>query len=305
MAALVQKSTAIGIDVGGTKIAAGLVDLADGRVLARRMVPTRAERGGAAVLDDALLLAEDLLAVGQNRDIVPQSIGVAVCELVDPQQHVTSAHTVAWHGLPIRERFAALLPAAVEADVRAHALAEARYGAGRGVPHYAFVSVGTGISSCLVIDGRPLAGARGNALVLASSPLTMRCDICGSVNRPILEEYAAGPALVARYTRAGGNAERGEQVLAAAAAGDQLASEIVVTAAEALGMAIGWLANVTDPAAIIIGGGLGTAGGSYWEALVDAVRAHIWADDTRTLPIVMAALGRDAGIVGAACAAPA
>jgi glucokinase len=299
---MTKSATTIGIDVGGTKIAGGLVELASGRVLLRRTAPTGGDRGGEAVLADALALAAGLIADSRAHGHQPAGIGVAVCELVNHAQQVTSGHAVAWNGLPVRERFGALLPAVVEADVRAHALAEARYGAGRAMRQFAFVTVGTGISSCLVIDGRPHAGARGNALILASSPHTMRCDACGSVNRPILEEYAAGPALVARYVQAGGRAERGEEVLAAAAAGDHAAVDVVESAAEALGVALGWLANVADPEGMIVGGGLGTAGGRYWDALIAATRAHIWADDTRTLPIVMAALGADAGIVGAACA---
>jgi glucokinase len=192
-------------------------------------------------------------------------------------------------------------PAVIEADVRAHALAEARYGAGRPYKLFVFITVGTGISSCLVQDGQPFAGARGNALVLASSPLTTTCTTCGAVQHPILEEYAAGPALVARYVQATARQATGAQdVLAAAYAGDTAASAIVASAGAALGVSIGWLVNVLDPEAVIIGGGLGTAGGLYWEQLVASTRAHIWADGSRELPILMAALGPDAGLVGAA-----
>jgi glucokinase len=289
---------AIGVDIGGTKIAAGLVDLASGHVHTRRAVPTRPERGGEAVLADALTLAE---ALKQEIPTGVRGIGVGICELVDGAGNVTSAHTVAWAGLPVRERFSRIAPAVVEADVRAHALAEARYGAGRPFELFVFVTVGTGISSCLVQGGRPFAGARGNALVLASSPHTAVCEQCGAVNRPILEEYAGGPALVARYNRDhGGHATRGEEVLAMAARGDDGAATIVSSAGAALGVALGWLVNVLDPQAIVVGGGLGAAGGLYWDALLASTRAHIWADAGRDLPILTAALGPDAGLIGAA-----
>jgi glucokinase len=290
---------AIGIDIGGTKIAAGLVDLATGDVLAHRAVPTRAERGGEAVLGDALALAE---ALQHETATGVRGVGVGICELVDVAGNVTSAHTVDWIGLPVRERFSRIAPAVVEADVRAHALAEARYGAGRPFELFVFVTVGTGISSCLVQGGRPFAGARGNALVLASSPHTSVCEQCGAVNRPILEERAGGPALVARYNREhGGHATRGEDVLAAAAQGDEGAVAVVSSAGGELGVALGWLVNVLDPQAIVVGGGLGTAGGLYWDALVESARAHIWADAGRDLPIRTAALGPGAGLIGAAC----
>jgi glucokinase len=199
--------------------------------------------------------------------------------------------------VPVQERFRRLGPAVVEADVRAHALAEARYGAGRPFRLFAFITVGTGISCCLVQEGKPYAGARGNALILASSPLTTTCTACGVTLRPILEEFASGPALAARW-----GAARAEDVLAAAAEGDREATQVVESAGAALGVGVGWLINVLDPEAVIVGGGLGLAGGLYWDSFVAAAHEHIWADDSRDLPILMAALGPDAGLIGAAAA---
>jgi glucokinase len=294
---------AIGIDVGGTKIAGGIVNLTTGQVLARRQIATLPEQGGEAVLERALAIDSALHQAAAEHGLALQGTGLGVCELVDPHGNVTSSHTVAWGGLPIRERLAERGPAVVEADVRAHALAEAWYGAGQGYRLVVFVTVGTGISSCLVQDGRPLAGARGNALVLASSPLSFVCAVCGAAQHPILEEIASGPALSARYEQAGAPpGVRSETILAAARDGEPAAIEIVRSAGVALGASIGWLVNVLDPQIVIVGGGLGTAGGLYWENLVESARAHIWAPDSRTLPIVTAALGPEAGLVGAAAA---
>jgi glucokinase len=298
-----QAPYAIGLDVGGTKIAGGVVALSTGRVLARRAIATRAERVGAAVLEDALALAADLRADAAGLAVDVSGIGIGVPELVDRAGNITSAHAIAWHAAPVQLRFAQIAPAVVEADVRAHALAEARYGAGRPYRLFAFVTVGTGISCCLVQDGQPYAGARGNALILASSPLTSVCSACGAVLRPVLEEFAAGPALVARYNQGcAGHATRGEDVVAAADAGDLIARQVLQTAGEALGVSVGWLINVLDPEALVVGGGLGLAGGLYWERFVAATRAHIWATASRDLPILMAALGPDAGLIGAAAA---
>jgi glucokinase len=294
---------AIGLDVGGTKIAGGVVALDHGRVLRRRVIATRPERGGAAVLDDAFALARVLRGDAAALGAAVQGVGVGVAELVDCAGNITSGHTIAWRGAPVRARFAQLGAAAIESDVRAHALAEARYGAGRAYRLFVFVTVGTGISCCLVQDGRPFAGAHGNALVLASSPLTTTCTTCGTRLTPVLEEFASGPALVARYNHAGGGrVARAEEVIAAADRGDAAALEIVITAGEALGVSIGWLVNVLDPAAVIVGGGLGLAGGLYWESFEAATRAHIWADNSRDVPILPAALGPDAGLIGAAAA---
>ena len=294
---------AIGLDVGGTKIAAGIVALDSGTILERRTISTQPERGGAAVLDDVLALAQTLYTSAEAHGVQVAGVGVGVAELVDRAGMVTSSHSIAWPGLPVRERLAQVAPAEVEADVRAHALAEARYGAGRPYRLFVFVTVGTGISCCLVQDGLPYAGAHGNALVLASSPLTTACTTCGTLLRPVLEEFASGPALVSRYNQAiGGRATRAEDVIAAADQGNSAAIDIVFTAGAALGVSVGWLVNVLDPAAVIVGGGLGLAGGLYWESFVAATREHIWAAGSRDLPILMAELGPDAGLIGAAAA---
>ena len=297
-----QHAYAIGIDVGGTKIAGGLVELATGALLARQQLPTNPGRGGAAVLDDTLALARVLATEANALGVSVFGIGVGVAELVDRQGAITSAHTIPWRGVDVGQQLAQIAPTVIESDVRAHALAEARYGAGRRLRQFVFVTVGTGISSCLVLDGRPHTGARGNALVLASSPLTTTCSFCNSTMQPILEDYASGPALVARYNQlAHTQLRRAEELLSRVDTGDQLAIEIVRSAGAALGVSIGWLVNVLDPEAVIIGGGLGLAGGLYWGCMIDAARAHIWADTSRDLPIMHAALGADAGVIGAAC----
>jgi glucokinase len=216
---------------------------------------------------------------------------------------VTSGHCIDWRGWLLSERLSALGTVCVEADVRAAALAEALFGAGRPYQLFAYVTVGTGISCTLVQGGRPYAGARGNALVMGSSPLTSVCPRCGIEFQPILEEIAAGPALVRRYCQGHrGVVGSAEEVLRAAAAGDREAIGVVRSGARALGTSVGFLVNVLDPEAVVVGGGLGLAGGLYWDELIVSTRDHIWAPGTRGLPILPAALGEDAGIIGAAAA---
>jgi glucokinase len=119
----------------------------------------------------------------------------------------------------------------------------------------------------------------------------------------VLEETAAGPSLVHDFRGLGGEADRAEDVLAAAAAGDPRAAGVAERAGRLVGMGVGLLVNLLDPAAVVIGGGLGSAGGGFWHALVAAAREHTWFAPARDLPIVQAAFGPDSGIVGAALAA--
>jgi glucokinase len=296
---LAAGGVAIGIDVGGTKIAGAVADLATGALAARREVPTRAARGGEPVLGDVLAMARDLLGAAERLGVRPVGLGLGVAELVDPAGRVFSGHRIAWDGVPVQERLGALLPARVEADVRAAALAEARFGAGRGLDHFLYVSIGTGVSAVSVQHGRPYAGSRGAALVIANGSMRHRCPLCGHEHVEVLEDLAGGPGLAGAM-----GVERAEQVVDAANAGDARAAAIIDHAAGALGQTLALLAGALDPEAVILGGGLGSAPGRYVDALSRALASGLWDGDARPLPVLRASLGPDAGVVGAALAAP-
>ena len=295
---------AIGVDVGGTKIAAGLVTFPKGEVRERRQIPTVAVRGGDAIFSDVLRLCDELNVAARAQDQGINGIGIGICELVDLAGNVVSENCVAWKDVPVRERLSKLAPAVIEADVRAAALAEASFGAGKPFKQFLYVTVGTGISSCLVIDGKPFTGAHGATGTMASSPLSVRCEQCGHVSLRTLEEIASGPALVARFNqRRPAGAESGQAVLAAAMAGDPEAVDVVRSGGETLGSTLGLLANVLDPEAVVVGGGLGLSEGLFWENFVASTRRHIYLEVHRNLPILRAATGPDAGLIGAAAAA--
>src|SRR5947207_3693029 len=136
---------------------------------------------------------------------------------------------------------------------------------------------------------------------MGSSPLSTVCPHCGAKLRPVLEEFASGPAIATRFAQShdGEPAETCEEVFRAASNGSKLAAEILTSAGEALGVSVAFLVNVLDPEIIIVGGGLGMAGGLYWDTFQRSCREHIFADNSRQVPIVSAKLGIDAGIVGA------
>ena len=161
--------------------------------------------------------------------------------------------------------------------MRAAALAEARFGAGGR--DFLYVSVGTGISHCLICDGAPRLGVRGSAI---------------GTGAPLVEQWSGGLALARRSGHASA-----EEALA-----DPACAELVDDAARRLGLALAALVNGLDPGAVVIGGGLGLHDG-YRARVEDALRAAVYDPEARDLPVVPAALGADAPVIGAALAAAA
>lgn len=298
-----QETMLIGVDVGGTKTAIGAVAAADCALLEKHVVatPPLSASGGKFVeqlCTEARTLRDKAMALGWSCG----GIGISLCELVDRAGQPASGYRVDWRGSHAQALFAALAPCVIEADVRAAALAEARLGAGRGFGSFAYINLGTGISSSLVHDGVPYAGARGNALVLGIGPaLNVLPDGASSTYVP--EEIAGGAGIVARYNALGHQAVSALDILAAADAGDADAVGVAALAGRVAGAAIGFLVNVTDPEAVVVGGGLATGGGIHWDHMMAQLRATIWSESTRDLPVLPAGLKADSALIGAALAA--
>lgn len=292
---------AVGVDIGGTKIAAGLVDVDRGAVVASLHRPTAPARGGEAVLADCVAMVADLLAGREERGMAP--IGLGVPELVDPAGTIRSAFQVDWRTVDLGAAFAHLGLAHVESDVRAGALAESAFGAAAGCGSALYVSIGTGISSCFTVAGAPWIGRHGNAIVLASGPTLCLHPETGRMAAHVVERLASGPGVVARYRALGGGAGTAEEVAALAEAGDALAGDVLRDAADLAGNAIGQAVNLLDPEVVVLGGGLGVAAGVYRERLESSMRTTIWSEASREVPLRTSALGVRAGLIGAALAA--
>jgi glucokinase len=264
-------NVSIGIDVGGTKLAAALVETGTGTVLARARRLTDPQRGAHDVLHDCADLAEEVRGAWHAEDV---PIGLGVCELVNPSGQITSAATIDWRDVDIAGAFPGYRRVVVESDVRAAAVAEARFGAARGLHSCVYLTVGTGIAFTLLIEGVPYQGARGNALLLGA---------------PMVEHVASGAALA----RLGAVATAEEAFDAA------LGRDAVRRGAEQLGRAMAWLVNALDPEAIVVGGGLGLRD-DYRHAWVRRMRELIEVRTTADLEVRPALLGVDAGAIGAA-----
>ncbi|WP_433320611.1 ROK family protein [Micromonospora chersina] len=285
----------LGIDIGGTKTAAALVDRG-GRVLQRREAPTPARSGPEAVLDAAARLAADLLGAAAG------PVGVGTAGTVDPTTGTIRYATDSlpgWTGTPVADALAARLgrPVRVTNDVNAAALGECWAGAGRDHAHVLLVAVGTGLGGALVRNGRVEAGARGAAGEVGHLPAPgaerLRCG-CGRHGH--LEAIASGSGLAAAYAVETGTQVTGRTVADRAAAGDAVARRVVDRAGAALGAALAGLVALLDPDAVLVAGG---AAGALLPAASAAYAAEVpagWAG----VPLRPAALGADAVLVGAA-----
>ncbi|WFE23575.1 ROK family protein [Solwaraspora sp. WMMD937] len=292
----------IGVDIGGTKIAAALVGV-DGAVGPLRRVPTPAAEGAAAVLAAAVDLARQ---VGRDAAGTPVACGVGTAGAVDPAGRVTHATDTlpGWRGTDVRAAFTAALGLSVVVcnDVHAMAAGEAWCGAAADARDALVVAAGTGIGGAIVVGGDVVVGRHGFAGSVGHLPaarhLGRRCG-CGAVDH--VEAYAAGPAIAAEYAaRTGrGAAPPLEEVAAAAAGGDPVAVEVTELAAQVLGEGLATAANLLDPEVVVLGGGVVGLGDRFVAGVRAALHAAALPGIDR-LPVRTARLGNAAVLAGAA-----
>lgn len=294
----------IGVDIGGTKIAAGVVD-GDGAVLLRRERPTPARQGAAAVLAGVAGLVDELRRVHPSVG----AVGVGSAGQVDSARGVVvlAENVPGISGFPLCRELGALLdlPVSLENDVSAAALAEAHLGAGRGARGMLMIMAGTGIGGALIVEGRSYRGADGVGGEFGHMPLTAmggkRCP-CG--RRGCVEAYAAGPAIAAAYAAAAGAGDLTVQEIARRAAdGDRRARRALGGAGRALGRAIAGLVNALNPDVLVLGGGVLGAGDAYTAPMDLALRESALPACYAALSVRRAALASDAVLVGAALGA--
>jgi glucokinase len=307
-------SLAIGVDVGGTKVAAGVVD-EQGRVIEKLKLPTPAAtpEGTAKVIGDAVL---ELL----SRHEV-DAVGVGAAGFVDEiSSTVTFAPNLAWRDEPVKKQVEDRVGVSVtvENDANAAAWAEVMFGAARGQQHVIMITVGTGIGAGLVINGALYRGRWGMAGEPGHYRVVPDGRLCGCGNRGCWEQYASGNALAAEardFARrspgaavrilqlAGGSADAitGVEITRAAREGDDGALRCFEIVGNWLGQGLADLAAILDPGCFVIGGGVSDAGELLTGPARAAFRAGLTGRSYRQhAEIRLAQLGADAGLIGAA-----
>ncbi len=307
-----EPTTVVAVDIGGTKIACGLVTFSgDGEPVVESVerIPTNPLRGGKAVLADVIAAVE----AARARSPRPVAgVGISTGGVVDPRTgDITYANEMmpGWSGTPLGSAVeeACGIPCRVLNDVHAHALGEARWGGGRGYGSVLVVAVGTGISGAIVEGGVLALGSHdmaGNVGHMACEEAAGIECTCGAVGH--LESVAAGPAIVEEYVRLSGektdpdgNPVGGAYISRLAEGGDEAAVAAEARSGRALGGVLASSANLIDPEAVILSGSVVQCGPVWHDALASGYADRAMAP-VRDLPIEQGLLGDNAPLIGAA-----
>jgi glucokinase len=306
----------LAIDIGGTKLAAGIVD-AGGTVLARGEAPTQAAQGPAGVLERVIRLAREVLGKPGVRADAIRRIGIGCAGPVDRRAGLilNPPNLPGWTRVPLVEHIqkALGLPAVLENDANAGALGEFRYGAGKGASSLVYLTVSTGIGGGIILDGKLWHGLKDGAGEVGHMTIVPDGPLCGCGNRGCLEALASGPSIARRAREAlgAGRASRLSQageftaadVVRLAQEGDAVAAEVWRDTVQYLALGVGAVVTIVAPERVVIGGGVTQAGDFLFEPLRREVRQRVKLVAVESVPILPAALGPDVGILGAAAVA--
>jgi glucokinase len=292
---------ALALDIGGTKIAAGLVD-ADGALLHHAKLPTP-DGDAEAVWTVVDTLVTEALAEAGGR---VRGVGISSAGPIDlPAGTVSPINITQWQGFPVVERVSTLTGAPVRlgGDGLCMALGERWRGAGVGAPFLLGMVVSTGVGGGLVLDAAPYDGRTGNAGHVGHVVVEPDGEPCSCGGRGCVETVAAGPRMAQWARKNGWDAPAGadaKELADAANAGDPVALQAFRRGATAVAAMIASVSAVCDLDLVVVGGGVAKSGALLFDPLREALSTYARLDFLRGLRVLPAELGSDAGLVGAA-----
>lgn len=310
---------ALALDVGGTKIAAGVVT-GDGRIHAFLTAPARRDEGPFSMIERLVALGRQAVAAaGMPWDRIP-AIGIACGGPLDPESGVilSPPNLVGWDRVPLTSLVSDALgrPAVVDNDATAAAVAEWWYGGGQGgsVRNLVYLTISTGVGGGLILDGRPYRGAAGNAGELGHVTVDWQGRDCGCGRRGCLEAYASGTNIAARAMEALAatgvdsslrSLERvtARDVAEAAAAGDTIAGVVWDETTAILGSSLANFLDIFNPDLVVLGGGVTRAGDQLLVPVRAAALAQAMRPAAESGAIVLAELGDSLAVLAAAAVA--
>ncbi len=298
----------LAVDVGGTKLAAGVVD-ADARILSRSRVPSPSGTGPEALYEALIACCAAAL---RGADTLPgdlEGVGVSCAgPMVWPAGEVSPLNMPAWRKFPLRERLIGefeVEPVLVHNDAVGIAVGEHWKGAGVGAANLLGMTVSTGVGGGLILAGRLYHGTSGNAGHVGHVVAEPDGPPCACGGRGCVEAIAAGPSTVRRALAEGwrpgeGMRADGVGLAASAAAGDGVAIRNLARAGRAVGIALASCAHLLDLEVVAIDGGFSQSGPPFWDAVQDAFATHARMEFAAACQIVQGNLGADAPLLGAA-----
>jgi glucokinase len=315
-----ESDLAVGVDIGGTKVAAGVVD-AYGKILAHTRAPMNCHASAEEGLASVLAAIESLFTQDAPNRAKIQCIGICAPGPLDPRTGViiNPPNVPCWRDFPLADEVAKRYSAHVKVDNDANAggLAEQLWGAGRGYRNVFFATIGTGIGTGIVLDGKIFHGRTGAAAEGGHVSIDFNGPVCNCGKKGCIEVLASGTAIARRAReRLGQSPELGSQILAlaggepsavrsemvgkAAQAGDPLAKEILDQTLEYLAIWLGNTVDLLEPEVIILGGGAAAMLRPYFGEIQKRMKK--WCINSRYLeiPLVPAHYGENAGIAGGA-----
>lgn len=316
-----EEGVVIGVDVGGTKVAAGVVG-PSGEILCQSRIPMAANDGPESALGSVKTAIESVsaqakVAVGAHRLI--RAIGICSPGPLDPKTGVVlnPPNLPCWRNFPLGAEVSRVygVPVKVDNDANAAALAEARWGAGLGSRNLFYVTIGTGIGTGIVLNGHLFHGRTGAAGEGGHLSIDYRGPRCGCGKPGCIEVFASGPAIARRArakvesgTRssvldlAGGclDAITSEMVGKAHAAGDAVARGVIEETVDLLAFWLGNIIDLLEPDVIIVGGGVASMLKPLFPAIHERLRACCVNSRCLEIPLVPARYGEDAGVAGGA-----
>ena len=312
---VIVKKYKIGVDVGGTNIKVALVDK-KGNIVYSNTVPTRAEMGYEYTISNMKQAIYELMKETKTSKEVIEGIGFGFPGQVDCERGIVrlAPNIPGWVNVPIasiiEEEFG--IPTKIDNDVRCAALGELNFGAGKGCQNLICITVGTGIGSGLIINGKLVRGASNAAGEIGHIKLQMQGGpICGCGDTGCLEAFASGPSIVAmaeQYILGGKSTKYRELanpditpyiVAEAAKQGDNVAKRIFEIVGEYIGIGMASVVNLLNPEKIVIGGGVADAGDLLIEPIKRTLKERAMPIQADAVEIVSAELGNTAGVIGA------
>lgn len=302
-------SWVIGVDLGGTKTALGLVS-PDNRVVAHRRFPTSEQEGPQSIVERIAAQVADLegtLPAGEK----VAALGICCPGPVDHKTGalLTLVNLPGLSNTPLRQLLADRLgiPVRLDHDAKVAALGEFYYGAGRGRDHMVYVVIGTGVGAAIIINGQLHYGESDTAGEVGHITVDRRGDLCACGSRGCMETYTSGPWLARRYQEAlrlaGRNADHvasGEEIARLAGQGDPVARPVMDTAGEALGIAVASMAMIMNVELYVIGGSVAKAGDVLLEPARQTVPRYSFRAVGARVKIVASELGDDGPLLGGA-----